>query len=48
MIEIIRENQRKSLPDDCSKELRDLVDKMLTLDINQRISIQQIVETSLI
>jgi serine/threonine protein kinase len=40
MLDLIRSNQRLPLPDTYSIHLRDLVDKMLTIDINQRISIK--------
>ena len=47
LVEQIRANQRQPLPDSYSKELRDLVESMLNIDMNQRITIQQIIETEL-
>jgi serine/threonine protein kinase len=37
MVDLIRKNQRQLLPDTYSKELRDLVDQMLDVDIKKRI-----------
>ena len=42
MLDLIRSNQRLPLSDAYSKNLRDVVDKMLNIDINQRISTKEI------
>ena len=44
MVELITENQREPLPDTCSKDLRDLVDNMLKLKIEERIDAKQIID----
>jgi hypothetical protein len=46
MVDIIRSSQRQPLPIIFNKDLRDLVDKMLNIDINQRISTKEILKSS--
>ncbi len=44
MIDLIKNQPRKPLPDFYSEEIRQLVDEMLEIDINKRITIKQIFE----
>jgi serine/threonine protein kinase len=46
LLDLIRSNQRQALPITYKKDLRDLVDKLLTIDISQRISTKEIIHTS--
>ena len=45
MAELIKKNQRQALPVIYKKDLRDLVDKMLSIDIKKRISIKEIIHS---
>jgi serine/threonine protein kinase len=47
-LKLIADNQREIIPDCWSKELRDLVDSMLNIEKNQRITIQKIIDTPII
>jgi serine/threonine protein kinase len=42
LLDLIRSNQRLPLSDAYSKNLRDIVDKMLNIDISQRISTKEV------